>query len=75
MQSLLLAGFSSSGCVINTAKQAADLGFVTTVVADACGDKSEEAHRVIMERLLVGQCHVVDGDVLVGAWDKVSSAA
>jgi nicotinamidase-related amidase len=70
VESLLLAGFSSSGCVINTAKQAADKGYIVTAIADVCGDKSEEVHRVIMEKLLVGQCHVVDADVFVEAWDK-----
>jgi nicotinamidase-related amidase len=69
VKSLLLAGFSTSGCVINTAKQAADSGFITTIISDACGDKSEEAHRVIMERLLVGQCHVVDEETFVNTWD------
>ncbi|RAO69143.1 uncharacterized protein BHQ10_005155 [Talaromyces amestolkiae] len=69
VKSLLLAGFSTSGCVINTAKQAADSGFITTVISDACGDKSEEAHGVIMERLLIGQCHVVEEETFVNAWD------
>jgi nicotinamidase-related amidase len=69
VKSLLLAGFSTSGCVINTAKQAADSGFITTVISDTCGDKSEEAHRVIMERLLIGQCHVVEEEVFINTWD------
>ena len=71
IESLLLAGFSTSGCVINTAKGAADKGFVVTVVEDACGDKDPDVHEVVMKKLLVGQCHVVEKDTLVEAWSKV----
>lgn len=73
IESLILAGFSSSGCVINTAKQAADSGYIVTAIANACGDKSEEVQRVIMQNLLVGQCHVIDSDVFVEEWDKKDS--
>jgi len=44
IESLFLAGFSTSGCVINTAKGAADKGYVVTAVQDACGDKSTDIH-------------------------------
>ncbi|KAK9447084.1 Isochorismatase-like protein [Limtongia smithiae] len=68
IQSLIIAGFSSSGCVINTVKGAADKGFIVTVVENACGDKSPDVHSVIMQKLLVGQAHVVEKDTLVDAW-------
>ena len=71
IRSLLLAGFSTSGCLINTAKASADEGFIVTVVKDCCGDKSLEAHEIIMSKLLVGQAHVVDADTLVKTWDEV----
>ncbi|KAK4940574.1 hypothetical protein LTR10_019333 [Elasticomyces elasticus] len=70
IQSLILAGFSTSGCVINTAKGAADSGFVVTVLEDACGDKMPDAQEVIMKKLLVGQCHVVEHKKIVEAWDQ-----
>ena len=75
VESLILAGFSSSGCVINTAKGAADKGFVVTTVEDACGDKSREVHEVIMKKLLVGQVHVVEMETLAEAWKEVCSTA
>jgi nicotinamidase-related amidase len=71
IDSLIISGFSSSGCVINTAKGAADKGWVVSVVEDACGDKDEAVHEVIMRRLLVGQGHVVRTEELVTAWCKV----
>lgn len=72
IQSLLLAGFSTSGCVINTAKGAADKGFVVTAIKDACGDKSPEVQEVIMEKLLIGQAHVVGKDIFIEEHSKVS---
>lgn len=72
VKSLILAGFSTSGCVINTCKGAADKGFVVTVVEDACGDKSAEVQEIIMKKLLVGQAHVVEREQLVEAWGNVS---
>lgn len=69
IRSLVLAGFSTSGCVINTAKGAADKGFVVTAVSDACGDKDKEVHTVIMEKLLVGQVHVTQTLGWASAWE------
>jgi nicotinamidase-related amidase len=71
IDSLIISGFSSSGCVINTAKEAADKGWVVSVVEDACGDKDEAVHEVIMRKLLVGQAHIVEREELVTAWCKV----
>jgi nicotinamidase-related amidase len=75
IKSLILAGFSTSGCVINTAKGATDKGFIVTIVDDACGDKSPEVHEVIMKKLLIGQAHVVDSQSLTKAWGEVSAAS
>ncbi|GAM89556.1 hypothetical protein ANO11243_075950 [Dothideomycetidae sp. 11243] len=68
IESLILAGFSTSGCVINTAKGAADEGYVVTVVRDACGDKNQAVHDMVMDTLLIGQCHVTDRKSLIEAF-------
>lgn len=70
VRSLVLAGFSTSGCVINTAKGAADEGFSVTVVEDACGDRDASVHEMIMGKLLIGQAHVVGREEFVGAWKR-----
>ena len=75
IESVLLAGFSTSGCVINTAKDAADKGFIVTAIEDACGDKSAEVHHTIMTKLLIGQAHVAGRDAFVEAWSKVSAGS
>ncbi|CAK7228501.1 hypothetical protein SBRCBS47491_006924 [Sporothrix bragantina] len=71
VRSLVLTGFSTSGCVINTAKGAADEGLVVTVVDDACGDRDAAVHEMIMTKLLLGQTHVVKQETFVNAWEKL----
>ena len=45
--SLVLTGISTSGVVLSTLRQAADLDFGLTVLADACADTDPEVHRVL----------------------------
>lgn len=49
IQSLFLAGLSTSGCVLRTALAAGDAEFVVTVVADGCADARKEVHDVALE--------------------------
>ncbi|MBA2934832.1 isochorismatase family protein [Sphingomonas sp. CGMCC 1.13654] len=44
IDTLLIAGFSTSGCVRATALDALQHGFVPFVVADACGDRDAQPH-------------------------------
>ncbi|KAH8646840.1 Isochorismatase-like protein [Xylariales sp. PMI_506] len=72
VESLVLAGFSTSMCVLNTAKAAADKGFVVTLAHDACGDKDPEVHEVVVKKVLVGQVHVASVAEFTGSWDEKS---
>lgn len=56
---LVLAGIATSGVVLSTTRQAADLDFSLTVLSDACADRDEEVHRVLMEKVLAHQATVV----------------
>lgn len=67
-KSLILCGLSSSGCVMRTATHATDMGFVVSVVEDACMDK-EETHRVVMENILPMRAHVFKLDALQQGWE------
>lgn len=60
VESLLLAGISTSGVVLSTLRVAADLDYAITVVADACADSDEEVHRVLMEKVFPRQADVVN---------------
>jgi nicotinamidase-related amidase len=56
---LVLTGVATSGVVLSTLREAADLDFRLTVLADACGDNDEEVHRVLSEKLFPRQAAVV----------------
>jgi nicotinamidase-related amidase len=55
---LVLAGLSTSGVVLSTLRQAADLDYRLTVLSDACGDPDPEVHRVLMEKVFPRQAVV-----------------
>jgi nicotinamidase-related amidase len=55
---LVLAGIATSGVVLSTLRQAADLDYRLTVLADACADRDEEVHRVLTEKVFPRQAIV-----------------
>jgi len=60
--SLVLTGISTSGVVLSTLRQAADLDFGLTVLADACADQDPEVHRVLLEKVFPRQATVLTTD-------------
>jgi nicotinamidase-related amidase len=56
---LVLAGIATSGVVLSTLRQAADLDYRLTVLADGCLDADPEVHRVLMEKVFPRQADVV----------------
>ncbi len=65
--SLVLAGISTSGVVLSTLRQAADLDYRLTVLADACADPDEEVHRVLTEKVFPRQALVATTDEWIAA--------
>ncbi len=59
---LVLAGISTSGVVLSTLRQAADLDYRLTVLADACADRDPEVHRVLTEKVFPRQAVVTTVD-------------
>ncbi len=49
---IVLAGLWTSVCIAGPALSALDQGFEVYVIADACGDVSEEAHERAIERMV-----------------------
>ncbi len=58
---LILTGIATSGVVLSTLRQAADLDFRITVLSDACLDADPEVHRVLMEKVFPRQAAVMTG--------------
>ncbi|KAJ6785530.1 hypothetical protein PWT90_03821 [Aphanocladium album] len=52
IESIIICGVITSGAVLSTAREAADLRFVTTVVESGCWDHSLETHEVVLRKVL-----------------------
>jgi nicotinamidase-related amidase len=61
---LVLTGIATSGVVLSTLRQAADLDFGLTVLADGCFDSDPDVHRVLTEKVFPRQADVTT----VGEW-------
>ncbi|KAK4952668.1 hypothetical protein LTR10_009474 [Elasticomyces elasticus] len=70
IKSLVICGLSTSGAVMRTAVPATDEGFVVSVVSDACADRKEGVHTMVLETLLPNRVHVMSADEFVGEWSR-----
>jgi nicotinamidase-related amidase len=59
INALILCGIATSGVVLSTLRQAADLDFALAVLSDGCVDPDEEVHRVLMEKVFPRQAQVL----------------
>jgi nicotinamidase-related amidase len=61
---LVLTGIATSGVVLSTLRQAADLDYRLVVLSDACLDADPEVHRVLTEKVFPRQADVL----MVAEW-------
>ena len=61
---LVLVGIATSGVVLSTLRQAADLDYQLTVLADGCLDADPEVHRVLVDKVFPRQAEITT----VAAW-------
>jgi nicotinamidase-related amidase len=59
---LVLTGVATSGVVLSTLRQAADLDYRLTVLADGCYDPDPEVHRILTEKVFPRQADVTTID-------------
>ncbi len=60
IDALVLCGIATSGVVLSTVRQAADMDFRLTVLRDACADLDDEVHRVLMDKVFPRQATVLE---------------
>ncbi|MEV8566248.1 isochorismatase family cysteine hydrolase [Streptomyces sp. NPDC051322] len=70
VDTLVLAGIATSGVVLSTVRQAADLDFALVVLADGCLDADPEVHRVLTEKVFTRQADVIGVDDWIGTLRK-----
>jgi nicotinamidase-related amidase len=58
LEHLVLAGIATSGVVLSTVRQAADLDYRLSVLSDGCLDVDPEVHRVLTEKVFPRQAEV-----------------
>jgi nicotinamidase-related amidase len=56
---LVLSGIATSGVVLSTLRQAADLDYGLTVLSDCCLDADQEVHKVLTEKVFPRQADVM----------------
>lgn len=59
IDTLVLTGIATSGVVLSTVRQAADLDYRLVVLSDGCADLDPEVHRVLTEKVFVRQADVM----------------
>jgi nicotinamidase-related amidase len=64
VDSLVLTGIATSGVVLSTLRQAADLDYELIVLHDGCADADPEVHRVLLDKVFPRQASVLS----VGEW-------
>lgn len=62
IDTLVLLGTYTSGCVLSTIRWGADINYKLVVVGDACADRSSEVHRFLVERIFPWQCTVITAE-------------
>ena len=59
IESLILAGITTSGVVLSTVRDAADQDFGVYVLADACADSNPHIHSLLTETVFPHQAYVI----------------
>jgi len=59
INTLVLMGVSTSGCVLTAVRWGADIDYQLIVLADCCADRDEEIHKLLVEKILPRQATVV----------------
>jgi nicotinamidase-related amidase len=67
VDTLVLCGIATSGVVLSTVRHAADADYGIVVVADCCGDRDPDVHRVLTEKVFVRQATVITAEEVVKA--------
>jgi nicotinamidase-related amidase len=73
-QSLVLTGISTSGVVLSTLRQAADLDFDLIVESDGCADGDHEVHRMLLQKVFPRQAAVMTVDEWSASLDGSAAA-
>ncbi|MDF1721371.1 MAG: cysteine hydrolase [Minwuia sp.] len=69
VRQLVISGLLTDQCVDSAVRDACDMGYLVTVVTDACGTRTTERHEASL-RLNRGYCRQVTTDALLAELDR-----
>jgi len=67
IETIVIMGVSTSGCVLSCTRWAVDVNYKFIVVSDACSDGDPEVHRVLTEKVYPRMGTVVNTQELLNA--------
>ncbi len=70
IEHLILTGLATSGVVLSTLREAADKDFKITVLSNACGDRDEEVHHVLVNKIFPAQAEVLTTEAWAAGLNK-----
>lgn len=73
IDTLILAGLSTSGVVLSTIKDAADKDYSIYVLSDCCADPEEEIHQMLINKIFPRQANVITSKDLNMLVKKIES--
>jgi len=59
INNIVLCGISTSGVILSTVREAADLDYTITVLSDVCQDRLQETHDVLIKNVFPRQATVI----------------
>lgn len=74
VQTLVLAGIHTSGCVLSAVREAHDLDYRMLVLREACADPAADVHEFLMDRIFPKQATVLSMDEFLGHLDPGNAA-
>jgi nicotinamidase-related amidase len=63
---LVFFGITTSGIVLSTLRHAFDLDYRCVVLKDACFDRDEEVHRMLVKKIFPAQATVMTVEEFIG---------
>ncbi|KAI1203052.1 isochorismatase hydrolase [Nemania serpens] len=70
IEKIVVAGVATSGAVLSTVRQAADMDYEITVLADLCADSDADVHDILLTKVLAKQAAVVDSEEWLALLEK-----
>ncbi|KAI1156069.1 isochorismatase hydrolase [Nemania diffusa] len=62
IEKIAVAGLATGGAVLSTVRQAFDMDYEVTVLADLCADSDPDVHEILLKKVLSKQASVVNAD-------------